>query len=180
VGLQTLSNATVRKETISCGQHIEDTQFHTGWCSGAPKRRRARHLRVAIDGTVLTATPFEDVSKFEVIAGRVERDGYMGRRFACALQRPTLTRVLVAAALDQCGWEHSTLVDVVTDGARGMRKLVTSVAPRVASKVLDWFHLSMKLRAVKVPLCAVGYGPDGRPRLMACCERLWVKVRNAL
>ena len=93
--------------------------------------------------------PFEEVSKFEVIAGRVERDGHMGRRFVCALQRRSLTRILVAAALDQCGWMPSTKVDVVTDGARGMRALITSVAPCVAPKILDWFHIGMKLHAVK-------------------------------
>jgi hypothetical protein len=45
----------------------------------------------------------QEVSKFEFVAGRVERDGHMGRRFVSAMQRPTLTRVLVAAALEQCG-----------------------------------------------------------------------------
>mgnify|MGYP003376861418 CR=1 FL=1 len=78
-------------------------QFHAGWWAGGRKRNGARHLRVAIDGTVVTANNYEEVSKFEVVAGRVERDGHMGRRFVSAMQRPTLTRVLVAAALEQCG-----------------------------------------------------------------------------
>src|SRR4029077_17957346 len=104
---------------------------------GTPARETdgAKHLRVAIDGTILNALPHQDASKFEVIAGRVERDGHMGRRFVCALPRRTLTKVLIAAALEQSGWTPPTRVDVVTDGARGMRSLVTSVAPRVAPKI---------------------------------------------
>lgn len=153
-GLATLSHASVRKETITCGEQIEDAQFFAGWHAGARKLHGAKHLRVAIDGTVLTAAPWQDVSKFEVIAGRVKRNGYMGRRFVCARPRRALARVLIAAALDQSGWTPSTQVDVVTDGARGMRSLVTSVAPRVAPKILDWFHLGMKLHAVKTPILA--------------------------
>lgn len=132
-----------------------DAQFATGWNAGAGKLSGATHLRVAIDGTVLTAAPRQEVSRFEVVAGRVERNGQMSRRFVCALPRRSLTKMWIAAALDQSGWTTSTEVDVVTDGAKGMRSLVTSVAPRVAPKMLDWFHLSMKLHAVKKPIfCA--------------------------
>lgn len=106
-----------------------------------------------IDGTVLTASTCEDCRKFEVIAGRVECDGQMGRRFVSAMQRPTLTRVLVAAALEQCGWVPATRVDVVTDGARGMRSLVAAVAPNIAPKIPDWFHVGMKLHAVVTAVC---------------------------
>jgi hypothetical protein len=135
---------------------------------------------LAIDGTVLTAAPWQDVSKFEVIAGRVERNGHMGRRFVCALPRRALARMLIAAALEQSGWTPSTQVDVVTDGARGMRSLVTSVAPRVAPKILDWFHLGMKLHSVKTPIFARTYYRIDRPLFMTRCERLWKKIRNAL
>lgn len=105
----------------------------------------------------------------------------MGRRFVCALPRRSLAHVLVAAALEQSGWTSSTLVDVVTDGAKGMRSLITSVAPCVAPKILDWFHLGMKLHAVKTPIFAQTYDYTiSRPAFMARCERLWRKVRNAL
>ncbi len=56
---------------------------------------------------------------------RCERDGQMARRFVSALQCPSLTRVQVAGALDQCGWVPSTIIDVISDSARGMRSLVT-------------------------------------------------------
>ena len=174
-GLPRLCHASVRKEAIVCGEYIEDEQFRIGWSAGGRKRSGAKHLRVAIDGTVIRAVSLEEVSKFEVIAGRVERDGHMGRRFVCALPRRSLARMLIAAALEQSGWMRSTIVDVVTDGARGMRSLVTSVAPCVAPKILDWFHLGMKLHAVKTPLFARTYFAVDRPVFMVRCERLWRK-----
>jgi hypothetical protein len=179
-GLHTLSHATVRKETLDCGEHIEDDQFHVGWFAGTQRLEGARHLRLAPDGTVITAVPQEDVCKFEVIAGRVECDGIVARPFACALQRPSLTRVLVAATLDQCGWVLPTMVEVITDGARDMRSLVTSVAPYVAPRILDWFHISMKLHAVRSVLCAYTFPLLQRPMAMQRCERLVNRVRDRL
>lgn len=179
-GIPALSHTTIRRETIARGQQIEDDQFSTGWYAGGGNRHAAQHLRVAIDGTVLSAAPWQEITKFEVIAGRVECDGQMGRRFVCALPSRMLAESLVAAALEQSGWSPSTLVDVVTDGARGMRALVTSVAPRVAPMILDWFHLSMKLQAVKSPLFSQSYDFAARPEFMIRCQRLWSKIRDAL
>ncbi|SOE53815.1 hypothetical protein SAMN05446635_0603 [Burkholderia sp. OK233] len=82
------THATVRKETIRCGEYIEDEPFREGWFADDRACDGEKHLRVAIDRTVLTALPPEDVSKFEVIAARVERDGRMRHRFLCALQPP--------------------------------------------------------------------------------------------
>jgi hypothetical protein len=64
---------------------------------GRERVQGAKHLHVAIDRTLLATQLREDMSKFEVISGRVKHDGHMGRRFVPALQRLTLTRVLVAA-----------------------------------------------------------------------------------
>jgi hypothetical protein len=177
-GLPALSHTTVRKDTVECGEYVETEQFRIGWLAGGRKRSGANHLRVAIDGTVLTALPLEEVRKFEVIAGRVERDGKVARRFVSALQRPSLIRILVAGALDQSGCVSSTMVDVVTDGARRMRSLITSVVPRVTPRLLDWFHISMKLHAVKSAVCAYNY--FRRPVIKQRMEGLLRKVCDAL
>jgi hypothetical protein len=50
---------------------------------------------------------------------------------------------------------------------------LTSDAPRVAPKILDWFHLGMKLHAVKTPIFARTYYRIDLPLFMARCERLW-------
>jgi len=180
-GLRQPCHMTVRRDTIRCGQQIEDAQFFAGWDAGKRRQRdRAERLRVAIDGTYLTATPTEGVSKFEVVAGRVEGDGGLGRRFACALPRRSMTRVLVAAALDQSGWSPRTEVEVMSDGAKGMRALVESVAPTLSRPALDWFHLAMKIQAVRTSLGAHTMATTRRPVFMNSSARVANKIRRLL
>src|ERR1700736_2152450 len=45
--------------------HFENDQFHVGWFAGTQHRGGAKHLRLAIDGTVVTAVPLEEVRRFE-------------------------------------------------------------------------------------------------------------------
>ena len=180
-GLRRPCHMTVRRDTLSCGQQLEDAQFLAGWYAGQRRRRgRAQQLRVAIDGTYLTAAPEEEVTKFEVVAGRVERDGGMGRRFACALSRRSMTRTLVAAALEQSGWAPQTEVEVMSDGAKGMRSLVASVAPTLSKPTLDWFHLAMKIHAVRTALGACAITPNRRPAFMTRSARTGSKIRDLL
>lgn len=156
-GLPRLSHSTVRSETTSCGELIEDELFEVGWFAldrAGARPDPAQHLRVSIDGTVIASASKVEFSKFEVIAGRIERDGQPGRRFVCAMQGRSLTRVLIAAALSQSGMTQRTEVDVVNDGARGMRSLVADVPPRIAPRIIDWFHIAMKLQAVRTPIAA--------------------------
>lgn len=160
----------------------------TGRCTAAGLRLRprqekvpalqpAKSLSIAIDSTVLTAYPFEENSKIEVLAGRIERED--GKAFACAIPRRTLARVLVGATLKQCGWSPSKFVNVVDDGANGMRSLVTQIAPRVASPMLNWFRLAMKLHAIRSSLFSYHYFLP-RPEVFSRCERIWRKIREAL
>ena len=180
-GLRRPCHMTVRRDTLSCGQQLEDAQFLAGWYAGQrPRRGRAPHLRVAIDGTYLTAAPGQEVTKFEVVAGRVESVNGMGRRFACALPRRVMTRTLVAAALEQSGWAPQTEVEVMSDGAKGMRALVASVAPTLSKPTLDWFHLAMKIQALRTSLGACAMTQSRRPAFMARSARIGNKVRDLL
>jgi hypothetical protein len=135
------------------------------------KARRPSYLQLKAGYKTATATSITDTRKPNLANGEV---------FICALQRPSLTRVLVAAALDQCGWVLTTTVDVVTDGARGMRSLVTSVAPCVAPRILDWYHIGMKLHSVRSALCAYTLPLLQRPVVMQRCKRLLSRVRDKL
>jgi hypothetical protein len=133
---------------------------------------------VAIDGTVLRASPYEDVTKFEVVAGRIEAEDGASCRFACSKQSPVMLRALVKAALHQAGWGRNTVVDTVSDGALGMRSVITDVVPEVAPRVLDWFHIGMKLKALQGPVSARTW--TARPEILVRCERLARRTHGAL
>jgi hypothetical protein len=48
-----MSHAAIRRETLDCGEHID--QFHVGWFAGTRPLNGAKHLHLAIDSTVFTA-----------------------------------------------------------------------------------------------------------------------------
>lgn len=73
-----------------------------------------------------------------------------------------------------------TEVDVVNDGARGMRSLVPDVAPRMAPRIINWLHIATKLQAVRTPIAARKGIWTLLPSPIVRAERLAMKVRDAL
>ena len=177
-GIPRMSHMRVRRQTIDVGQDIEDGEFEARRFAGTRAHARADRLGLAIDSTVVPGNAFEESTRIEVVAGRVIHDDHCGRRFACVTMRRSLTSMLVAAALKKSGWHVGTEVDVVNDGAKGMRSLVTDVVPHVATPMLDWFHLAMKLHAVRTSLFASTF--ERAPAIIQRCRRLWAKMRDAL
>ena len=161
-GIPRMSHMRVRRQTIDVGQDIEDGEFEARRFAGTRAHARADRLGLAIDSTIVPGNAFEESTRIEVIAGRVIHDDHCGRRFACVTMRRSLTSMLVAAALKKSGWHVRTEVDVVNDGAKGMRSLVTDVVPNVATPMLDWFHLAMKLHAVRTSMFASTFERDRR------------------
>lgn len=52
------------------------------------------------------------------------------------------------------GCRASTRLRVLTDGDRGMSHLVQASAPGTSGHVLDWFHIAMRLQAIRRSLGA--------------------------
>ena len=66
----------------------------------------------------------------------------------------------------------------MSDGAKGMRALVASVAPTLSKPTLDWFHLAMKIQTLRPALGACAMTQSRRPAFMArigtkVCDLLW-------
>jgi hypothetical protein len=53
------------------------------------------------------------------------------------------------AALDTDGWTPTSRVAVLADGAGGLRNLVNAAVPQEPRSILDWFHISMRLRPIE-------------------------------
>jgi hypothetical protein len=56
---------------------------------------------------------------------------------------------LVRTALADQGWQENQPVTVTSDGDPGLPALVGAAAGRPARHVLDWFHLSMRVRHIE-------------------------------
>ena len=53
------------------------------------------------------------------------------------------------AALQANGWSTQTKVVVLADGADGLKNLVQAAVDSEPRSILDWFHISMRLRPIE-------------------------------
>jgi hypothetical protein len=53
------------------------------------------------------------------------------------------------AALESNGWTPESRVTVLADGADGLNNLVCAATKKPTRKILDWFHISMRLRPIE-------------------------------
>jgi hypothetical protein len=84
---------------------------------------------------------FPGTSKIEVIAGRVDCDGRMGGDLPVLRIGEAYADADRRSPLWQEGWRSSYEIDVVNDGAKGMRSLVTTwrrKSPRRCSTGSTW------------------------------------------
>jgi hypothetical protein len=79
---------------------------------------------------------------------------------------------------DARGW-LSWMVDVITDGGRGLRSLVRSVALCAAPQIVDCFHRHETSCCAVCPL-RVYISSAPAPSVMRRCERLLNRVREEL
>lgn len=84
-----------------------------------------------------------------VVAGRIDRDGRLGGRFAYVAQRPDDALEFVKAAMQSHGLTDHSRVAVLADGADGLASLVKTASPEGSRSILDWFHISMRLRSIE-------------------------------
>ena len=148
-----LSHTSVRRQTLSVGALLDQrvTEPEEYDCLEPRKQvvRAGNRLTIAIDGTYVRSDLTNGLYQHYVVAGRVERDGDLGGHFAWVAQRPDDALEFMRAAMRSDGWTELSRVAVLADGADGLAELVRLVSPNTCRSVLDWFHISMRLRPIE-------------------------------
>jgi len=90
--------------------------------------------------------PGNQVRHFEAITGKVEVSGRPARRFAFVGSATEQPAGLVRTALADQGWKEDQPVTVISDGDPALPALVGTAAGRPVTHILDWFHISMRVR----------------------------------
>ena len=148
---RSISPATVRRHTLAVGEQLDQRATEPDEYDWPESRRPvlpAERLIVAIDGTYVRADSSGWLRQHYVVAGRIERDGRLGGHFAWVAQDPTTAREFMKAALDH-GWTEQSRVTVLADGADGLKSVVQGAVPQAPRNILDWFHISMRLRPIE-------------------------------
>jgi len=148
-----LSHTTSRRHTLAVGNRLdlrstEPAEYYWPLREQA-KPATANRLVVTIDGTYIRANSSAFGRQHYVVAGRIERDGQMSGRFAWVTQNPPDPSCFMKAALEDHGCTADTKVAVLADGADGLPGVVQSSSPQPPRRILDWFHLSMRLRPIE-------------------------------
>jgi hypothetical protein len=140
-------------------------------------------LTVALDGTCVRANSGSFERQHYVVAGRIDRDGQLGSRFAWIALHSTTPVQFIKAALDTDGWTSTSRVAVLTDGADGLKTLVNAALPQEPRSILDWFHVSLRLRPIeqmgpKVAALLDGTEPDAAATIRLKLPRLRHQMWN--
>jgi len=108
-----------------------------------------REIVVALDGAHVRSVPGNQVRHFEAITGKVEVSGRPARRFAFVGSATEQPAGLVRTALADQGWKEDQPVTVISDGDPALPALVGTAAGRPVTHILDWFHISMRVRHIE-------------------------------
>jgi hypothetical protein len=149
-----VSYGNVRRRTLAVGNELEkratDRAEYDEYGPGRNAVVRARQITVALDGTWVRADCSASGRQLHVVAGRIERNGQLGNRFAWVPEAAkACSAKMMRSALDDDGYTNHTKLSVLADGADGLSRVVRDGAQRTPIAQLDWFHISMRLRHIE-------------------------------
>jgi hypothetical protein len=148
------SYGNVRRRTLAVGDELErratDRAEYDDCGPGRAPVAEAEQITVALDGTYVRADRSAFGRQLHVIAGRIERNGKLGNRFAWVPEAAkACSPKMMRSALDDDGYTDGTRLSVLADGADGLSGVVRDGTQRTPFAQLDWFHVSMRLRHIE-------------------------------
>jgi hypothetical protein len=179
------SHATLRRHALAVGARLdqrvtEPDEYH--W----PESRRdlvpeCPRLVVAIDGTYVRSNLDTGLYQHYVVAGRIEGDSILAGRFAWIARWSGEAEQFMKAALQANGWTTQSQVVVLADGADGLKNLVQAAVDSEPRSILDWFHISMRLRPIEQMATKVAVAlEDGKPDMAAFVRQRLPNVRHQI
>jgi hypothetical protein len=172
----------VRARTHAVALRLEaaDRQAAAAVAVGDTAAAGASRPIVMLDGAHVRAAPGHQVRNFEVICGKVEHEGHAIRRFALVRSVTEQPQALLRAALLDQGWREGGPVAAISDGDPALPALVRSAAKAPVEPILDWFHLSMRVRHVEQALVGLN-APEPAHWVPLDCARVDVdRLRHLL
>ena len=112
-------------------------------------------LIVSLDGAHIRAAPGFQTRHFEVTTGRVDAKERPARHFADAPNVSTNRPDTIGNALRAQGWLPGREVFVLSDGDPSLVGAVRAAVRGPVTHILDWFHISMRMRHVEQALAGL-------------------------
>jgi hypothetical protein len=144
------NHASVRNRLHRVAADLDVADAATG--AAAPKMAEGpinREVTVMIDGAYIRAVPDLQSRHLDVTVGKVEVAGRRPRRFAMAPRGAERPLRHPRAALAALGWRPGSPVTVISDGEAALPGLVRAATGGAIVHILDWWHISMRVRHVE-------------------------------
>lgn len=146
-----VNHATMRNRTHRIAAEIEDSSD----AGSAAPSTSGEEIVVMIDGAHIRAVPGHQSRHLDVTVGKVETVGRKPRRFAFAPKGADRPVDLLRTTLRAQGWCPGQRVTVISDGEAVLPNLVRAATKEPVRHILDWFHLSMRVRPIEQILLGV-------------------------
>lgn len=171
-----LNHATIRNRTHRVAAEIEASSA----ADPADPSPSSKETVVMIDGAHIRAVPGYQSRHLDVTVGKVEVVGRKPCRFAFAPKGANRPIDNLHAALGTQGWRPGQKVTVISDGEAVLPNLVRAATGEPVRHILDWFHLSMRVRPIEQMLLRLS-GRDLRDiRPLEAAQASIERVRHLL
>ncbi|KAF7961883.1 hypothetical protein AWV80_28375 [Cupriavidus sp. UYMU48A] len=134
-----LNHVTVRNRALRVGTRIDGAEVHVGGVEGDVD------WTLAIDGGFVRGRRKSECSSFEILTGRLAAKGLSPRVFAFVRSELADAAQRLARFVQSVTGCAQPRLSVITDGANDLQKIYSQF-PFLSEPVLDWFHISMRVR----------------------------------
>ena len=133
-----------------------------------------------IDGAHIRAAPGYQSRHLDVTVGKVEVTDRRPRRFALAPKGSDHPLAPVRAALLEQGWHPGRPLAVISDGEAALPNLVRAAIGEPVRHILDWFHLSMRMRPIEQVLTGLSARNFQDPGSVQAAQASIERIRHLL
>jgi hypothetical protein len=147
---ETLNHVTVRNRALRVGARIEAVPP-----AACRAQKEETEWTLTIDGGFVRGRRKSECSSFEVLTGCLSARDQASRVFAFVRNRlPDIVNRLTTLVKTTTGSDQPRL-SVITDGANGLQSIACRL-PFSPTPVLDWFHISMRVRHLEQIIKGMG------------------------
>jgi hypothetical protein len=170
------NQATIRNRTHRVATEIEGKTPEAPNDAAAPNDE----MIVMIDGAHIRAAPGYQTRHVDVTVGKVEVNGRRPRRFALAPKGSDHPLAPMRAALIEQGWHPGRPLAVISDGEAALPNLVRAATGEPVRHILDWFHLSMRMRPIEQVLTGLSGRQLQEPEPVQIAQASIERIRHLL
>ena len=138
------NHATIRNRLSSVAERLE--------ADDGAASRPTQGVKVFLDSAYVRSRPEYQRRNFEVIVGSIETAAGEKRRFGLSLGGADRPIDILRSNLAAAGWRKGGAITVLSDGDAALPRLVRSATGAAIEHVLDWWHVSARIRRVETTI----------------------------